>query len=116
MKMDSTLNQPYILLATMYGGMIAGLVYDLFRVFRKKSGTSKLWTAIIDSFFVIVLFLVVSIVLYYAVDLAIRPYNFIGIGLGGAIYLSAVSPILRLIYKKIREITVDRIAKKRSNK
>ena len=114
--MDSTLNQPYILLATLYGGMIAGLVYDIFRIFRRKNGTSKLWTAIIDSTFVIVLFLVVSIVLYYAVDLAIRPYNFIGIGLGAAIYLSAVSPILRLICKKIKEMVVDRRLKKRSNK
>ena len=114
--MDSTLNQPYVLMATIYGGMIAGLLYDIFRMFRKKTGTSKVWTAVFDAFFMIILFFAVSIILYYAVDLAIRPYNFIGIGIGMAIYLCAVSPIIKLIYKKFKEITVDRVLKKRSNK
>ena len=114
--MDATINQPYILMAVIYGGLIIGILYDIFRFFRRRMTAQTAWKYIFDGLFLVGAFFCLQGVLYFAADLQIRFYHYLGTLAGAALYLCGISPVIRLIYKKFKELTVDKIQKKRSNK
>lgn len=64
--MDGTLNQPYLLAAAIYAGMLAGVVYSLFQLVRKAFHGGKLFLVAADILFLAVVFILAAIMLYTA--------------------------------------------------
>lgn len=120
--MDGTLNQPYLLAAAIYAGMLAGVVYSLFQLVRKAFHGGKLFLVAADILFLAVVFILAAIMLYTACHMKIRPYHYVGMGIGFGMYECAIFPIGRKIFKlfkKNKEIGgqgVDKREKKSSNK
>ena len=91
MNIYSTLQESYILLATMYGGIIIGFIYDLYRIFRGLLRPKKIATMIQDLIFWCLISIVAFYVLVFSNQGAIRFYNFLGFILGAILYQSILS-------------------------
>lgn len=119
--MDGTLNQPYIVAAALYAGMIAGLVYALFRGVRALFHFNKVATILSDVGFLAILFLITALCMQLATNFKIRPYCFLGIVFGFGIFEMGIAPAMRAIFKLFSKKgpgkgkEVDKPPKKRSN-
>jgi spore cortex biosynthesis protein YabQ len=98
--MESTLNQPYIFLATVYGGIILGLIYDIYRGIRIMFNRKKAITIIFDVLFVLSALVISAGVLYIVNSGELRLYTFIGFVLGFALYMVGLSPLFTFLAKK----------------
>lgn len=98
--MESTLNQPYIFLATVYGGIILGLIYDIYRGIRAMFKNKKAITIIFDLLFILSALIISVGVLYIVNSGEIRFYTFIGFVLGFSLYMVGLSPLFRFLAKK----------------
>ena len=106
------LGQLYIFLASTYGGMLIGFIYDLYRVFRGVFKPGKIVTLLQDFFFWIVIAGVAMSVLLFSASGQIRLFSFLGLSLGMILYYWAFSRIvirtirkvLRIIYKGIGKV------------
>lgn len=100
--MDTTASQPYIFLITIYGGMVAGAVYDVFRCIRRVARRGRWLTALLDTLFIIVLGVIVVFVLYTANMGELRLYTFVGFALGFLLYIVGLSPFVSYIAARVR--------------
>ncbi|SET22485.1 spore cortex biosynthesis protein YabQ [Natronincola peptidivorans] len=86
--------EAYILLATIYGGILIGFIYDLYKIFRKIFNPKKIATLIQDFLF----WLIISVVAFYVLIVsnqgALRFYNFLGFVIGAATYTFFLSEIV----------------------
>ena len=97
-------NQAYIFLTTVYGGMLLGIVYDLYRAFRMIIKPGRWFVAILDlSFWVLAVFISFSM-LFKINGGEIRFYTFIGLGMGWALYSLIIGGMLVKLLVKIYEI------------
>lgn len=102
----------YIFLFAINYGLILGLIYDLYRVFRYYSKPKKILSVIEDLIFWLIITLIFFIFLFKNTDGIIRGFVIIGFLIGGVLYFRIVSkysfPILiklfRLILDLIHEI------------
>jgi len=101
--METTAPQPFIFLITIYGGLIAGLIYDIYRAIRKALQAGRFVTAVLDTLFILTLGMIVTAVLYAANFGELRLYTFVGLVLGFALYMSGLSPLIAYIVHKIRK-------------
>lgn len=90
-------NQAYVFVWTVVGGILIGMVYDLFRVFRKFTKAGVITIFFEDLIFWIIVSLILFIVLYISNDGGIRPYVFVGAALGAVFYFLTISPIFMKI-------------------
>ena len=107
--MDTTIDQTYIFMATVYGGLIAGIIYDVYRSLRRVLHAGKIVTAIFDILFSLCALAIAAGVLYTVNKGELRAYTFLGFALGFAIYIIGISHFLNFIFKKMH----SRIQKKR---
>ncbi len=91
--MHSAASQPYIFLITIYGGLVAGAVYDVFRRIRRTLKCGRWSSALLDTLFIVVLGAIVAFVLYTANMGELRLYTFVGFALGFALYIAGLSPV-----------------------
>lgn len=105
------LQESYILLATIYGGIIIGFIYDLYRIIRGLFRPKKIATTIQDLIFWGVIFVVAFYVLIFSNQGAIRFYNFLGFILGSVFYQTLLSGLviksLVFILKMIKNFLND---------
>ncbi len=101
--METTVPQIYIFLITLYGGMIAGFAYDVYRGIRRSFKTGKWVTALLDTMFIITLGAIVVAVMYAANAGELRLYTFVGFVLGFALYMAGISPFLSFLARKLRK-------------
>ncbi len=101
--MDTTTAQPYIFLVTIYGGMVAAAVYDVFRGIRRGMHRGRWFAALLDTLFILLLGSVVAFVLYTANMGELRLYTFAGFALGFALYIGGLSPVAAYLVMRIRE-------------
>ena len=92
--MDTTIKvQFYIFLTSLYGGLIAGLAYDIYRITRHFSKPKKIATTIEDLIF----WIGISLIFFYILNKSnwaeLRGYIFLGFFAGGYIYLKVLSKI-----------------------
>lgn len=100
--MESTIKfQLYIFLTSIYSGMIAGLVYDLYRVTRYYLKPNKIATGIEDLLFWIGEALIFFYIFHKSNWGELRGYIFIGFFLGGVIYIKVLSRVLFNLLLKI---------------
>ncbi|MCT4565956.1 MAG: spore cortex biosynthesis protein YabQ [Maledivibacter sp.] len=91
--------QLYVFLATFYGGIVIGFMYDVYKIYRSILKTKKIIAAIQDILFWIAISIVVIYVLVYSDDGNVRGYYFIGFLLGALIYNLLLS---RIVVKTIK--------------
>lgn len=114
--MDNTVKvQFYIFLTSIYGGLIAGLAYDIYRISRLYFKPKKIATLIEDFLFWIGIGLIFFYLLNKNNGAELRGYVFLGFFGGGIIYLKLLSRFLSpflskffsgiiFIYKSIRDL------------
>lgn len=100
--------QLYIFFTSVYGGLIAGLAYDVYRLTRYYFRPKKIITIIEDFLF----WIGIGLIFFYLLNKnnwgQLRAYVFLGFFLGGLLYLKILSkflsPILRKIFKGIIQL------------
>lgn len=111
MSIYSTLQESYILLATVYGGILIGFMYDLYRIFRGLFKPKKIATMIQDLIFWCIISIVAFYVLIFSNEGAIRFYNFLGFVLGSVFYQMLLSKLiikgLIFLLKMIKKFIYD---------
>ncbi len=100
--MDNTIKiEIYIFLTSIYGGLIAGLAYDIYRINRNYFKPKKIATIIEDFLF----WIGIGFVFFYMLNknnwAQLRLYVFLGFFLGGIIYLKILSKFLLPFLLKI---------------
>lgn len=111
MNMYSVYHEAYILLATIYGGLLIGFIYDLYKVFRQLFNPKKIATHIQDIFF----WTIISVVAFYVLIISnqgdLRFYNFLGFMIGVFVYHYLLSrkiiQTLLFILRKTKELLWD---------
>ena len=93
----SSRHEIMVLFGTFLGGMVLGLIFDLFRILRKnfKSADKFLWLQ--DVLMWAVMLAVVYITLFITNDGKIRWYVFVGFITGVAIYMVTLSTFIMKI-------------------
>lgn len=98
-------NQLYSFLVMLYGGIILGFLYDIYRVVRIILKLKRIGTDIGDIIFWIVGTIIVITALYISNYVEMRFYTIIGFAIGVLIYNILLSPfilkLLLFIYKVI---------------
>jgi len=99
--METTLNQSYIFMATVYGGIITGILYDVYRMLRRALKAGRIVTALFDVLFTVCALAIVALVLYAVNSGEIRVYTFFGFALGFFIYIIGISYFLKYLFSKL---------------
>jgi spore cortex biosynthesis protein YabQ len=110
--MDNSIKvQGYIFLTSIYGGLIIGFVYDIYRVLRYFLKPKKIATFFEDLTFWIFASLIIFYILIKSNWGEIRGYIFIGFLVGTILYLKIgskiVYPILLKIFKFISTLVYE---------
>lgn len=87
-------SQAYVFLATLYGGIVMGFVYDLYRIFRYYLKPKKVATFIEDFIFWIIISVIFLTVILYTNWGEIRGYIFLGFFTGAFLYSKFLSKII----------------------
>lgn len=93
--MDSlVLNELYIFLKIVYGGVILGFLYDLYRLFRYYLNPKKIATAIED----IIFWIIVTFISFYILLISnygeLRGFIFLGFVIGVLLYSTLFSDLI----------------------
>lgn len=102
--MDTTSKiQFYIFLTSVYGGLIAGLAYDIYKTTRIYFRPRKLATLIEDFVF----WIGIGLIFFYLLNkndwFQLRAYVFLGFFMGGFLYLKLLSRFLSPILLKVSQ-------------
>lgn len=106
------LEQFYIFIKIICGGIFLGFMYDLYRVFRYYLKPKRVATIIEDAMFFILASIIVLFFLFYSNSAELRWYIFLGFLIGGIIYKIFLSKfvvkflvyIMNIIIKFLRKI------------
>jgi spore cortex biosynthesis protein YabQ len=99
------LEELYILLITIYGGIIMGIIYDLYRGIRSHFNKNNLVKMIEDLIFWIIITATCFFLLHKTNAYDLRYYNFTGFIIGIVIYFNTISKyVLRLFIKALQYI------------
>ena len=90
----SSRHELFVLLGTFVGGIAIGVVFDIFRIYRKnfKVGASLVWLQ--DILMWVAILSVVYATLFVTNDACLRGYEFVGFALGIALYMVLLSRIV----------------------
>ncbi|RKD20924.1 spore cortex biosynthesis protein YabQ [Caminicella sporogenes DSM 14501] len=95
--------QIYVFFATLYGGILIGFIYDIYKIFRFYLKPKRITAILQDLFFWITITMVAILVLLYSDDGRVRGYTLLGFILGTSLYNIFLS---RLFTKMFMEIIV----------
>lgn len=95
----SIADQVIILLASVYGGLILGLIFDLYRFVRGIFRFGKTFTVIGDMLFLTVGLILTLMVVYKSSSGLVRVYQLLGFGLGMALYIRFMSDAMQSILR-----------------
>lgn len=98
---NGILTQLYPVLIFIISGIIIGILFDIFRVFRRSFHTPDIITYIEDVLFWIISGLFLIFVIFNFTNGEIRIYNIIGLILGSVIYIICISKLFIKINVKI---------------
>ncbi len=106
--MDNSLKvQSYIFLTSIYGGLLIGTVYDLYKVFRYFLKPKKIATLIEDILFWIVITIIVFSVLIKSTWGELRGYIFVGLFIGAFLYFKLISKIVYSLLVKLFQLIIS---------
>ena len=103
--METVQFQSYVFLYSLYGGIIIGVLYDIYRVIRGRKKTERLITSLWDILFLFSVFAVVIWAIFSSSYGEIRSYVLIGFLVGFYLYEKLLgriaSGLFHLLYKSI---------------
>ncbi len=100
--MDNSLKfQSYVFLTSIYGGLLFGFVYDLYKMFRYFLKPNKIATIIEDIIFWVIVTVIVFFILIRSTWGELRGYIFLGLFMGAFLYFKKISRIIYPILIKI---------------
>ncbi|HWS29364.1 MAG TPA: spore cortex biosynthesis protein YabQ [Clostridia bacterium] len=88
--MYNTLNELPKFWGALYGGLVIGILYDVFRLLRLPFHKHRLVTGFIDALFYAVAGVIAALTLLYVNGGAPRVYLFAGLALGAFVYIRFV--------------------------
>lgn len=88
-------------LGALYGGLVTGVLYDVFRLFRLPFRKLKAVNAAVDALFYAAAGVVAAITLLYVNDGAPRVYLLLGLALGAFLYLRFVSRLFTALFRAV---------------
>jgi spore cortex biosynthesis protein YabQ len=100
--METTAPQIYIFMITLYGGILAGVAYDIYRWIRRAAKKGRWLTVLLDVLFIITLGFIVLAAMYIANAGELRLFTFLGFALGFGLYMAGLSLFFRFIVKRIK--------------
>ena len=92
--METVEFQSYVFLFTVYGGILIGVLYDIYRVLRGTKRSDKLITSIWDIIFIISALLVIIWAVFSSNYGDLRFYVFLGFAVGFLLYDKILSRLL----------------------
>lgn len=90
----SVSNQIFVFLSCVLLGMILGLLFDVFRIVRRTTPAGTVATATEDMLFWLLAALLVFLALLFLNDGQSRIFEWLGIAIGGMLYLSVFSRLV----------------------
>ena len=97
----STTDQVVILLASVYGGLMLGLIFDLYRFGRSVFRFGKTVTVIGDILFWVMGLVLALSIIYRSSSGLVRVYQLLGFGLGTALYIHFLSGIVQSLMRAL---------------
>jgi len=111
MNLYSVNQEAYILLATIYGGILIGFIYDLYKAVREIFHPKKFATNLQDIIFWTIISVVAFYILIFSNQGDLRFYNFLGFMLGVLVYQYLLSKwivkTLTLVFNAIKRFIWD---------
>ncbi len=98
--MTATINQPFIFLATVYGGLLIGLLYGLISAARHLTHAGKAATIVWDIVFFAGGTFISLAVVYIASKADLRFYTFLGLAAGFFMYYFGLRATVTHLYQK----------------
>lgn len=95
------INQAYLFLIFSLNGICIGFLFDFFRILRKSFKTTNLVTYVEDILFWILTGISIIFSMYNFANGELRSYMFLGLALGIAIYMLALSKTIIKIFVTI---------------
>lgn len=99
-------SQVYVFLGCIFGGLIVGLLFDVFRLSRRFFNTRDIITYIQDIIFWILVGIIVLLTIFYSNNGQIRGYVFLGIVLGTVFYFLVFSRLIMKILTYVIEFLI----------
>lgn len=87
--------------ATIYGGLIIGLLFDMYRVIKSNFKAIKYVSLIFDALFWILVTLVIFITVDAIDSFKLRYYHFVALFIGFILYYNTISKFILSIMNKI---------------
>lgn len=95
---SSVESQAYVFLATLYGGILIGFIYDIYRIFRYFFRPKKVATFIEDLIFWIIVSITALLILIFSNWGEVRGYVFLGFISGALLYHKLLSkPVIMIL-------------------
>ncbi|MCE5235797.1 MAG: spore cortex biosynthesis protein YabQ [Clostridiaceae bacterium] len=88
-------------LGALYGGLVIGVLYDVFRLFRLPFRKRRVVTGVVDALFYAAAGVVAAVTLLYVNDGAPRVYLLGGLALGAFLYVSFVSRLFTALFRAV---------------
>lgn len=107
----SVQSQTYIFLATLIAGIVIGLIYDFYRLFRYYSRPKKIKTFIQDLLFWLFLSLMIVIFVHHVNEGELRGFIFIGFTIGIILYSRLLSKKIIRFISYIIDLIIDKVKK-----
>lgn len=93
-------NQTYVFLCSLFVGMLLAVVFDFFRILRRKGNTKTYIVYLQDILYWIIVTFIIIISAFITNDGELRGYMFIGYILGAIVYIVTISQsVLKIVYK-----------------
>lgn len=89
--MDFICRQTYIFLMANFAGVLAGFIFDIFRVKRKLVKTSDIVVYIEDILYWLIISIVLFVLMYYSKESELRGYILLGLFIGIIMYMCILS-------------------------
>ena len=94
-------NQAHIFIYTIVVGAILGLIFDFFRIMRRKGNTKDVLVYIQDIIFWLIVTVVIIVTTFLINNGELRGYMIFGYILGGIFYILLFSKVIRKIFSSI---------------
>lgn len=99
--METVQFQSFVFSYSVYGGILIGIIYDIYRVFRGRKRSEGVITSFWDILFIIVVFLIIVWAIFSSNYGDIRAYVLIGFAVGFYLYERLLGRIAVAVLKYI---------------
>ena len=94
-------NQTYVFLISVLVGMLLAIIFDFFRLLRRKGDTPNYIVYIQDLLYWIIVTFIIIMSAFLTNDGELRGYMFVGYILGAVIYMVTISTYILKVFSKV---------------